>query len=95
MAGDAKGTCLYAFLLCDIYLTLPWGLAEPKLIYHMYPFVQRMVARASASVFVGLDLCKDDELVTVFQNLTTDIGSTLRVASWLERFTTLMRLRMW
>ncbi|KAI9268107.1 cytochrome P450, partial [Phascolomyces articulosus] len=70
-------------------------LNEPKELPHMYPLVQRMVARASASVFVGKELAKDDELVNVFQHITTDIGSMIRTESWLEPFDTLMWLRMW
>ncbi|KAI8144566.1 cytochrome P450 [Fennellomyces sp. T-0311] len=68
---------------------------EPKELPHMFPLVQRMVARASASVFVGKELAKDDDLVDTFQNITTDIGSMIRIQSWLEPFTWLMRLRMW
>ena len=61
----------------------------------MFPLVQRMVARASASVFVGEELAKDEELIDVFQNITTDIGSMIRVESWLEPFDTLLWFRMW
>ncbi|KAI9495644.1 cytochrome P450 [Zychaea mexicana] len=70
-------------------------LNEPKELPHMYPLVQRMVARASASVFVGTKLAKDDELVSVFQNITTDIGSMIRTESWLEPFASLLHFRMW
>ena len=34
---------------------------------HVYKLVQRMVARASASVFVGEQLCKDSDLIDIFQ----------------------------
>ncbi|KAI9490971.1 cytochrome P450 [Zychaea mexicana] len=53
-------------------------LNEPKELPHVYKLVQRMVARASASVFVGEELAKNDELIDIFQNITIDIGSLLR-----------------
>ncbi|KAG2223854.1 hypothetical protein INT45_012727, partial [Circinella minor] len=53
-------------------------LKEPMELPDIYMLVQRMVARASASVFVGEELCKDSDLIDIFQNLTTDIGSLLR-----------------
>ncbi|KAI8147964.1 cytochrome P450 [Fennellomyces sp. T-0311] len=53
-------------------------LTKPTELEGVYPLVQRMVARASASVFVGEELCKNSELVDIFQHLTLDVGSMLR-----------------
>ena len=70
--------------------------SEPVELPNIFPLVSRMVARASASVFVGLELCKNDELIDIFQNITMDIGSSmLRVSSsWFEPFDWLMRYKM-
>ena len=55
-----------------------------------------MVARASASVFVGTRLCQNPELVSSFQEITGDLGSYLRFENyWLEPFPVLMKLKMW
>ncbi|KAG2177626.1 hypothetical protein INT44_008140 [Umbelopsis vinacea] len=55
---------------------------EPKVIYHLFPFVQDIVARSSTSVFAGEELCKNDTIVSCFGNVTFDIGSNLK-KSWL------------
>ncbi|KAI8144574.1 cytochrome P450 [Fennellomyces sp. T-0311] len=73
------------------------NVTKPMEVRHMFPIILRMVARASASIFVGEKLCKDPELVAVFQNITGDIGSMHpRVhQTWMEPFWGLLRLRMW
>ncbi|KAI9470411.1 cytochrome P450 [Zychaea mexicana] len=51
-------------------------LAEPRELPHLFPPVLHMVARASASVFVGLDLCQDQEVLGAFKyidNILQDI----------------------
>ncbi|KAH8552678.1 cytochrome P450 [Umbelopsis sp. PMI_123] len=55
---------------------------EPKVIPHLFPFVQDIVARSSTSVFAGEELCKNDTIVNCFGNVTFDIGSNLK-KTWL------------
>ena len=58
--------------------------------------VQHMVAKASASVFVGLDLCENENLIEAFREITTDVGLSFRMDNvWLDRFITLNKFRMW
>ncbi|KAI9495643.1 cytochrome P450 [Zychaea mexicana] len=79
--------------LKDVLGTMEDGSVE---IQHMYPLVQRMVARASASVFVGEKLSQDLDLIASFQDITTDLGSMIRFENyWLETFSFLMKLKMW
>ncbi|KAI7850426.1 cytochrome P450 [Circinella umbellata] len=67
-----------------------------KELPHLYPLVQRMVSRASASVFVGTKLCQNSELITSFQEITGDLGSYIRAENyWIEPFQVLMKLKMW
>ncbi|KAI9268108.1 cytochrome P450 [Phascolomyces articulosus] len=69
---------------------------KKKDLPHLYPLVQRMVSRASASVFVGEKLCNDPNLVTSFQEITGDLGAHIRFSNpWLEPFQSLMKLKMW
>ncbi|ORZ05075.1 cytochrome P450 [Absidia repens] len=68
---------------------------EGKEFDHVYPFVQHMVAKASASVFVGPELAKDLNLVDSFKNMVLEVGSDMGPKPYLEHFPHLMRLRMW
>lgn len=69
---------------------------ESKELPHLYPLVQNMVARAIASILVGLKLCKDKELLETFKNVAVDIGSELNPDNYLyEAFPTISRLRQW
>ncbi|KAI9470409.1 cytochrome P450 [Zychaea mexicana] len=71
-------------------------LTEPRELSNLFLTVQHMVAKASASIFVGLDLCENKELVEAFKYITTDVGQSIRMDSvFFERFSTLNRLRMW
>ncbi|ORX60472.1 cytochrome P450 [Hesseltinella vesiculosa] len=62
---------------------------------HFFPLVQDAVARASASVFVGLELAKNEALIDSFKNMVIQIGSEVKPIPWLEPFPTLMRLRFY
>ena len=55
-----------------------------------------MVARASASVFVGEELCKNKQVINIMQTLTTDLGNfhPRYNSTWLTGFPWLMKLRM-
>ena len=44
-------------------------------IADIHRLLHRMVARSSASVIVGEDLCKNSEIIDIFQNLTKEIIS--------------------
>ena len=55
-----------------------------------------MVSKASASIFVGLELCENGNLVEAFKEITTDVGSAFRMDNvWMDRFTTINKFRMW
>ncbi|CAO3593299.1 unnamed protein product [Absidia cylindrospora] len=69
--------------------------AEGKEFYHVYPFVQHMVAKASASVFVGVELAKNEQLVDSFKNMVLEVGAELGPKPYLEFFPNIMKLRMW
>ena len=58
--------------------------------------VQHMVAKASASVFVGTELAGNKEVVEAFEYIVFDIARSARNNNpWLEYFTSLNRFRMW
>lgn len=64
-------------------------------LMHMYILVQHMVARASATVFVGPELAKNSQLIDSFKNMVIEVGSQLNPKPWLEPFPRLNSLRMW
>ncbi|KAI8337992.1 cytochrome P450 [Chlamydoabsidia padenii] len=68
---------------------------EGKEFDHVYPLVQHMVAKASASVFVGAELAKNEQLINSFKYMVLELGSELTPKPYLEFFPNLMRLRMW
>ncbi|KAG2219502.1 hypothetical protein INT45_002819 [Circinella minor] len=70
---------------------------EPKEIYHLYPLLNRMVTRASATIFVGEELCKDESILQVMQGITAKIGQYHpRVnPTWLTGFPSLMGIYFW
>ncbi|KAI7858128.1 cytochrome P450 [Circinella umbellata] len=71
-------------------------LAEPKELPNLFSMVQHMIAKASASIFVGLELCENENLVEAFREVTTDVGLSFRMDNvWLDRFITLNKFRMW
>ncbi|KAG2224161.1 hypothetical protein INT45_000176 [Circinella minor] len=68
---------------------------EPKELSNLFSMVQHMVAKASASVFVGLDLCENENLIEAFREITTDVGLSFRMDNvWLDHFITLNKFRM-
>ncbi|ORX60470.1 cytochrome P450 [Hesseltinella vesiculosa] len=69
--------------------------AEGIEIENAFPFLQHLVARASASVFVGIELAKNEELVDSFQNMVSNISSGLKPKPWLEYFPSLTKLGMY
>ncbi|CAO3627516.1 unnamed protein product [Cunninghamella blakesleeana] len=69
--------------------------SEGKEIYHVYPMVQHMVAKASASVFVGTELAKNDLLIDSFKNMVIEVGTELIPRPTMELFNSLNTLRMW
>nr|ANH61882.1 CYP5311B1 [Absidia caerulea] len=69
--------------------------AEGKEFNHVYPFVQHMVAKASASVFVGVELAKNEALVDSFTNMVLEVGGALGPKPYMEYFPNLMKLHMW
>ncbi|KAJ8660802.1 hypothetical protein O0I10_003445 [Lichtheimia ornata] len=69
---------------------------EPKELVHLFPLLQHMVAKASASIFVGTELAADDAVVETCKNIAIDIGSELGPSSYImDAFPSLARLRMW
>ncbi|KAI8065228.1 cytochrome P450 [Gongronella butleri] len=62
---------------------------------HIFPVVQHAVARASASVFVGPDLAKNDMLIDSFKNMVMEVGMELQPKPWLEPYPSLMKFRMY
>ncbi|KAI8394317.1 cytochrome P450 [Radiomyces spectabilis] len=68
---------------------------ESNVFYHVYPFVQHIVARASASIFCGVELCENELLIDSFKNMVLEVGSELVPKPWLEPFPRLNRWRMW
>ncbi|CAO3627496.1 unnamed protein product [Cunninghamella blakesleeana] len=69
--------------------------SEGKEFHHIYPMVQHMVAKASASVFVGIDLAKNDLLIDSFENMVIEVGTELLPKPTMELFYTLNTARMW
>ncbi|KAI8140540.1 cytochrome P450 [Fennellomyces sp. T-0311] len=63
----------------------------------MYPLVQLMIARGSASVIVGEKLCQNMDLIDIFQNITKDLISLHPRISliWLAPFPRLRQLQTW
>ncbi|KAI8147549.1 cytochrome P450 [Fennellomyces sp. T-0311] len=71
-------------------------LKEPRVLENLFSTVQHMVAKASASIFVGEHLCKDEDLVETFKNITTEVGSEIRFDNkWLHYFERINQIRMW
>ncbi|KAI8065232.1 cytochrome P450 [Gongronella butleri] len=69
---------------------------EEGLVFdHAYPFLQHMVAKASASVFVGPKLAANPELIDSFKNMVMNIASELKPRPWLENFPLIVRFGMW
>lgn len=54
-----------------------------------------MVAKASASVFVGVELAKNEALVDSFKNMVLEVGGALGPKPYMEYFPNLMKLHMW
>ena len=69
---------------------------EPKELFNLFSTVQHMVSKASASIFVGLELCENANLVEAFEEITTDVGSAFRLDNvWMDRFIIINKFRMW
>ncbi|KAI8580337.1 hypothetical protein K450DRAFT_238040 [Umbelopsis ramanniana AG] len=68
------------------YVTDKWlgDLKEPKVIPHLFPFVQSMVAKASVSVFLGEVLAQNDSLCESLGSITSEVGANLR-QNWLMK----------
>ncbi|KAM3589080.1 hypothetical protein VKS41_001504 [Umbelopsis sp. WA50703] len=64
-------------------------LKEPKVIPHLFPFVQGMVAKASTCIFLGEEMCNNAELVASCADVTKDVGQLLRRNWWTKTFPTL------
>ncbi|KAI9019971.1 cytochrome P450 [Phycomyces nitens] len=71
------------------------GGADSKDLPHVYPLVQHMIAKASASIFVGEKLADNPLLIDSFKNMVIDVGSELTPNPWIEPFPLLVYLRMW
>ncbi|KAI9309161.1 cytochrome P450 [Cunninghamella echinulata] len=69
--------------------------AEGKDIYHAYPMIQHMVATASAAVFVGPELAKNEQLIDSFKNMVIEVGSELTPKPLMEYLPNINYLRMW
>ncbi|KAI9249141.1 cytochrome P450 [Phascolomyces articulosus] len=67
---------------------------EPVELSHLMPLIQRMVTRGSATVFIGKTLCKNKNVTSIMQNITTDIGKMhpRYHQSWLMAFPWMLRL---
>lgn len=44
----------------------------------LLPFFRRFVSKYSASAFVGLRMCQDENLISAFENAVADIGTEFR-----------------
>ncbi|KAI9250550.1 cytochrome P450 [Phascolomyces articulosus] len=55
-----------------------------------------MVARGSASVFIGQELCQNGQVINILQTMTTDLGAfhPRYNPTWLTGFPWIMKLRM-
>ncbi|KAI8342479.1 cytochrome P450 [Chlamydoabsidia padenii] len=62
---------------------------------HVYPLMQHLVAKATASVFVGIELTKNEALVDSFKNMVMEIGSIMGPKPFREYFPNLMKWHMW
>ncbi|CAO3627508.1 unnamed protein product [Cunninghamella blakesleeana] len=69
--------------------------ADGKVYNHVFPMMQHMVAKASASVIVGIELAKNEQLIDSFKNMVIEVGSELKPKPILELVPTIDRLRMW
>ncbi|CAO3627492.1 unnamed protein product [Cunninghamella blakesleeana] len=67
---------------------------EGRVVDNAYFMIQHMVAKASASVFVGSDLAKNEQLIDSFKNMTVEIASEMAPNGFLEILPSLARLRM-
>ncbi|CAO3627488.1 unnamed protein product [Cunninghamella blakesleeana] len=69
--------------------------AEGKEFDHVFPMVQHMIARATASVFVGNKLVENEQLVDAFKNMVLEVASEITRKPFLEIFPRLVKARMW
>ncbi|KAI9309163.1 cytochrome P450 [Cunninghamella echinulata] len=69
--------------------------AEGLLFEHGFPIIQHMVAKASATVFVGPELAKNEKLVDSFKNMVSEVGSELVPRPLMALFPSLNYIRMW
>lgn len=67
-----------------------------KVLPHVYPIMQHMIANAAASIFVGENLVKNEKLIESFKNMTLECGAELANESlFFEYFSTLNSWRQW
>ncbi|ORX60471.1 cytochrome P450 [Hesseltinella vesiculosa] len=59
----------------------------------VFPLVQQAIARANASVFVGVELAKNEQLIDSFKNMVLQMGAEFKPIPWLEPFPTVMHIR--
>ncbi|CAO3620557.1 unnamed protein product [Cunninghamella echinulata] len=69
--------------------------AEGKKFDHGFRLIQHMVAKASATVFVGAELAKNEHLIDSFKNMVLEVGSELTPRPLMALFPSLNYIRMW
>ncbi|CAO3650548.1 unnamed protein product [Cunninghamella blakesleeana] len=69
--------------------------ADGKVYNHVFPLVQHLLVNASVSIFVGLELVKNEQLIDTFKNMVIEVGSELKPKPILELFPKINRFRMW
>ncbi|KAF7727491.1 hypothetical protein EC973_007469 [Apophysomyces ossiformis] len=50
---------------------------EPVILPDFQPYIRKLIARSSAAAFVGLDLCKDPELLSSFETVVSEVSKEL------------------
>lgn len=69
---------------------------EHKDIPHVYMLTQHMVAKASASVFVGEELAQNPDLIDSFKTMVIEVAKTRNTPRpWLELFETGQAIYQW
>ncbi|ORX59008.1 cytochrome P450 [Hesseltinella vesiculosa] len=64
-------------------------------IPHVFPFIHHLVAKSSASIFIGTRLAEDNDLLGALNELMVNVNAEIAPKPWLEPFPSLMKLRMY
>ncbi|KAG0163763.1 hypothetical protein DFQ28_009719 [Apophysomyces sp. BC1034] len=50
---------------------------EPVVLPNFLPYIQSLIGRSSAAAFVGLELCKDNDLMHTFEKVVTEVSAEI------------------